>query len=122
MQVSKKIIIAVVFSAFLTLVLFPSCSSKRKLLKHGPLLKPMTVDTATVVTRTLIVWYDQETGKQPLLKACDSIGAKIIYEYSNFNAVALRVPDGMKMSDAVSLLGKVEGVIAVNRDRIMHLD
>lgn len=122
MQVSKKIITAVVFSVFLTIVLFPSCSSKRKLLKHGPLLKPTTVDTAAVTTRTLIVWYDKETGKQPLLKACDSIGAEIIYEYSNFNAVALRIPDGMKMSKAVSRLSKVEGVIAVNRDRIMHLD
>jgi|GEM_PF-3913242 len=71
---------------------------------------------------TLIIFYDGSVGKEPLLQAVEKYKAEIIYDYKNFNSIAIRIPDGVSIQDAIGYFSKVEGVISVNRDAIYHLD
>lgn len=71
---------------------------------------------------TLIIFYDPAVGKQPLLKAVRKMEAEILYDYKNFNGMAVRVPDSIRIEDAITRLRKVKGVLQVNRDRIYRLD
>lgn len=71
---------------------------------------------------TLIVWYDDSVGKQPLLDAAKAMHCEVIYDYRTFNGVALRLPDNLPIDEGISRLQKVEGVLQVNRDRVYHLD
>ena len=44
------------------------------------------------VTNTLIIFYDPETGSERLMNAVREYGAKIVYEYRNFNGIAIKLP------------------------------
>ena len=70
---------------------------------------------------TLIISYDTEVGTAALDKAIDDYGAEVIYRYNIINAVAIRIPDGKDIHDAIDHFGRVPGVLAVNRDRINYL-
>lgn len=71
---------------------------------------------------TLIIFYDDSIGKAPLLKAVKEYKATIIYQYGTMNGIAIRIPEGKSIDDAIAYFQKVKGVLAVNRDRICHLD
>lgn len=70
---------------------------------------------------TLIIMYDAKTGKEPLLKAAKEYGAEIIYQYNNLNGIALRIPDGGNISEAIKYFKAVEGVLSVSQDRQWRL-
>lgn len=70
--------------------------------------------------RTLIVMYSAETGIAPLLEAAEKYGAEIIYRYENFNGVALVIPEGKDVTEAIRYFKAIEGVISVNRDSIVR--
>lgn len=72
--------------------------------------------------KTLIISYDKEVGKGPLLKAIKDYGAEIIYDYSIIPGMAIRIPEGKDIHDAIDYFKKVKGVVSVERDRIYHLD
>ena len=67
----------------------------------------------------LIIMYDPEIGKGPLLSAVQSYGAKIIYEYSIISGIAIKVPGDI--IQAIAFFASVKGVTAVDRDHIYHL-
>lgn len=73
---------------------------------------------------TLIVWYDAsaKSNKRRLLRAVRKYRATVIYDYRNFSGIAIRLPEGAVLDDAVAYFQKVKGVVAVNLDRIMQLD
>ena len=71
---------------------------------------------------TLIISYDEATGKEPLLAAIEQYNATILYEYNIINAVAIRIPEGTEIEDAIEFFSAVEGVILVNRDHIYQID
>ncbi|MBR1927160.1 MAG: hypothetical protein IJ840_05365 [Bacteroidales bacterium] len=70
----------------------------------------------------LVVSYDIEIGKEPLKKAIRKYGASIIYDYKIGNAIAIRIPDPLKLDEAISHFEKVKGVLQVSRDRVNYLD
>lgn len=70
---------------------------------------------------TLIIMYDTEIGKTPLIEAVGSYGAEIIYDYSIIPGMAIRIPEGTDIHKAMAYFKKVEGVVSVERDRINHL-
>lgn len=70
---------------------------------------------------TLIIMYDNETGKEPLMEAVKKSGAELIYDYNIIPGIAIRIPKNMTMSKAILYFKKVKGVIAVERDHINHL-
>ena len=70
---------------------------------------------------TLIIIYDTEVGKEPLLAAIKEYQAEIIYDYSIIPGMAIRLPDGANIHVAIAWFKKVEGVVSVERDQIIRL-
>jgi len=70
---------------------------------------------------TLIIHYDSEVGKQPLMQAVQDYGAELIYDYNSFPAIAIRVPDSVDIHDAIRHFELVQGVLQVSRDRKVQL-
>lgn len=70
--------------------------------------------------RTLIIMYSAETGNAPLLEAAEKYGAEIIYRYENFSGVALVIPEGKDVNEAIRYFRAVEGVTAVNRNNTVR--
>lgn len=71
--------------------------------------------------QVLIIFYDAETGKDPLLAAAKSYGSETVYQYHNFNGVALTVPDGKTAAEAISYYRSVRGVLSATEDRKVPL-
>ena len=76
-------------------------------------------DDEFVSPTNLIIMYDPEIGKGPLLEAVKSYGAEILYEYSIISGIAIKVPGNIL--HAIPFFADVKGVTAVERDHIYHL-
>ena len=70
---------------------------------------------------TLIIMYDTEVGKDPLIAAIEEYGAEIIYDYSIIPGMAIRLPDGSDIYKAIASFRGVKGVVSVERDQIYRL-
>ena len=70
---------------------------------------------------TLIINYDPDVGCNALDSAIRAYGAEVKYRYRIINALAITIPEDKDIHEAIKYFSSVEGVIAVNRDRIMHL-
>ena len=69
----------------------------------------------------LIIMYSQDVGKEPLLLAIKDYNAEIIYDYKIITGMAIRIPDGQDLSEAMEYFKAVKGVVSVEKDRIIHL-
>ena len=69
----------------------------------------------------LIIMYDEKTGKEPLLKALKDYNAEIIYDYDIVPGMAVKIPEGSDIKDAIKYFRAVKGVVSVERDRIIRL-
>ena len=88
----------------------------------GDTLPPVPpLDDEAFSPTTIIIHYDAQVGTASLDKAIGDYGAEVIYRYNNISAVAIRIPDGKTINEALDHFSQVEGVIAVNRDRKMRL-
>ena len=74
----------------------------------GPARKPVQVPTATeneqfrdYAPDRLIIMYADEIGKEPLLKAIQKYKAEILYDYSIVPGMAIRIPEGANLDDAI---------------------
>ena len=76
----------------------------------------------SVSPNTLIIYYGEEVGKQPLLAAIKEYNATIIYMYRNINGIAIRIPEGADIEEAIDYFNDVEGVLLVSRDHIYVID
>ena len=72
-------------------------------------------------TGNLIIFYNAQTGSEPLLKAVKASGASLIYEYKNLNGIAIRPSSKTKIEDAIAYFKKVNGVLSVEQDRLLKL-
>lgn len=72
--------------------------------------------------RSLIIMYDGPRGKKSLLKAVKKYGARLMYDYTIINGVAIELPEGSDVHRARAWFQKVKGVVSVNYDRIYQLD
>ncbi len=70
---------------------------------------------------TLIISYDNATDSAALIKAIAAYGAEVIYRYDNIQAIAISIPDGKDIHQAIDHFSQVPGVTAVNRDRKVQL-
>jgi hypothetical protein len=73
-------------------------------------------------SQSLIIYYDPETGNGPLTEAIRKNGAKVLYRYQNFNAVAIKINKNQQMNDAIKYYEKVKGVSLVTCDEKMELN
>lgn len=70
----------------------------------------------------LIIMYDAEIGKEPLLEAIQEIHAEIIYDYKIITGMAICKPETMSLEDTRAYFEKVQGVVSVEYDHIYYLD
>lgn len=91
------------------LVLLPSCRSAKPLQNRTP-------------NENLIIFYEPEVGNKALLDAAKKYGSEILYIYKNFNGIAVTVPKGKAVPDAIKFYEKIPGVLTVNKDQKMQLD
>ena len=69
----------------------------------------------------LLVMYDAEVGKQPLLEAIKEYGCEIVYDYHMINGMALKKPDDKTLDETMQHFRQVKGVLTVEYDHIYHL-
>ena len=58
---------------------------------------------------TLIIMYDEAVGKEPLLEAIETYGAEVKYDYSLIPGMAIRIPDGKDIHDAITFFSPSSG-------------
>ena len=94
----------------------------------GPARKTVQVPTATeneqfqdYAPDRLIIMYADEIGKEPLLKAIQKYKAEILYDYSIVPGMAIRIPEGANLDDAIKYFKRVKGVVSVEKDHIIRL-
>ena len=68
----------------------------------------------------LIISVDNNIGKEPLKKAIKEYNAEILYDYNIIPSMAIKIPQGKNIEEAIEFFKKVEGVIGVERDGVMH--
>ena len=70
----------------------------------------------------LIIFYDVNIGKEPLLKAIEEYHATVIYDLKMMKSISVKIPENTNIEDAIEYFQKVEGVLTVNRDSGCQLD
>ncbi|MBW4765787.1 hypothetical protein KZO74_12490 [Prevotella salivae] len=110
--------------AFVVVVLTACATSRRQLALSGT---PLAVDSVTTksdtaVDRTLIIYYDRSIGKQALLNFVRIKQCKLIYNYVNFNVIAIRLAPQLDKKKTINELREMKGVLQVAEDRVLHLD
>lgn len=70
---------------------------------------------------TLIIMYAEDVGKEPLLQAIKKYKAEIVYDYSIIPGMAVKIPEGTNLEDAIHYFKRVKGVVSVEKDHIIHL-
>ena len=78
-------------------------------------------DDESVSQTNLIIMYDAEIGKETLLQAVKDYGAELLYDYRIISGIAIKIPEGKHILEAIAYFSKVKGVTAVERDHIYHL-
>ena len=69
----------------------------------------------------LIISVDQNIGKDHLKKAIQEYNAEVLYDYNIISSMAIKIPPGKNIEEAIEFFKKVKGVIAVERDGIAHI-
>ena len=54
--------------------------------------------------------------------AINEYGAEVLYEYNILKGFAIRIPADDNIEDAIKYFREVEGVISVEKDKMLHLD
>lgn len=78
-------------------------------------------DDESVSPTNLIIMYDAGIGKETLLQAVKDYGAELLYDYRIISGIAIKIPEGKHILEAIAYFSKVKGVTAVERDHIYHL-
>ena len=97
------------------------CSCKSQRLVNLPSQNIISERPGEYSPTTLLILYDAEIGKEPLMKAIKKYGATIIYDYHMMNGMAIRKPDDKTLEESIVFFRKVKGVLTVERDHIIRL-
>ena len=84
-------------------------------------LEPIPLGEEFYSPDRLLIMYDEEIGKEPLLAAIEEYKAEIIYDYSIIPGMAIKIPEGADIHEAMEYFKKVKGVVSVERDQIIRL-
>lgn len=103
----------------LALAVLSSCGTG----KQAVTTEQKSVETKSdlVSETTLIIMYDTKVGKDPLLNAVKEYKADLVYDYNVIPGVAVKIPEGTDIQDAITYFKGVKGVVNVERDRVTRL-
>lgn len=110
--------VPLILLAQIVLLLFCSCGSKRQMVSNAEVMPSAGAEHSPSV---LIVMYDKEIGKEPLLKAVKAIKAEVKYDYHLIPGMAIQKPDDKTLEETMAYFKKVEGVQTVEYDYIHRL-
>lgn len=110
--------VPLILIAQIVLLLFTSCKIKQNIETALPMQHERVPDYSPSV---LIAMYDQEVGKEHLLKAIKEYKAEIIYDYSIIPGMAIKKPDDKTLEETMQYFKKVKGVVSVEYDHVYHL-
>lgn len=105
--------------------IFCACSSHKTTVSDASIPQEDVADDVTdveAINRVLIVYYDAAVGKHYLMKQARKLKCNVVYDYRNFNAVALQVPAGEDMGKVINQLRNTKGVLQVSRNRTYKLN
>ena len=78
--------------------------------------------SATQASQTLIIFYDKtQTNAETLLNFGKKWQIKMLYDYQNFNAIAILVPNKNDLPDVEKAYQHAKGVLQVNREQQAQL-
>ncbi len=110
--------VPMILIAQIALLFFTSCKTKHSIETVLPIQHEYTPEHSPSV---LIVMYDQETGKEPLMKAVKEYKAEVIYGYSIIPDMAIKKPVDKTLEETMQYFKKVKGVVSVEYDHVYHL-
>ncbi len=85
-------------------------------------ISPQQVEQTLSSTRNFIIFYDRTLTTAPqLIATSQKLGAELLYEYQNFNAIAVHIPDNLELSSLKTKLSQIKGVLEVNESQMMQL-
>lgn len=107
------------------IALLAACTASRKAVATKPThdsINKLIEKTDTTSHCTLIIFYDSTIGKQPLLNYVHIKQCTVIYNYANFNAIAIQLAPKLDKRKTINDLQSVKGVLQVMEDQLLHLD
>ena len=102
------------------LVLLASCRTKQTLELSEPLPDHKFLPEHS--PDVFLLMYDEDVGKEPLLKAIREYKCMIVYDYNIINGMALRKPADKTLEETMQFFKTVKGVTSVEYDHIIRLD
>jgi uncharacterized membrane protein YsdA (DUF1294 family) len=106
----------------LALCLLMSCASRQKVAAVFPAKELPDPRLAPEHNpNVFLLTYDQETGREAVLKAVKAIGAEIVYDYHSFAGMALKKPANKTLEETMNYFRQVKGVLSVEYDQVIHL-
>lgn len=108
----------IIFLSVTALALLSSCKSKQKVVTSAPIRHESIGEHSPSV---LIVMYDKEVGKEPLLKAIKEYKAEIVYDYNIITGMAIKKPANKTLEETMTYFKNVKGVLTVEYDRVTRL-
>ena len=107
------------------IALLAACAASRKAVATKPThdsINKLIEKTDPTSHCTLIIFYDSTIGKQPLLNYVHIKQCTVIYNYANFNAIAIQLAPKLDKRKTINDLQSVKGVLQVMEDQLLHLD
>lgn len=105
----KRIAMSIVAAAILSAI--TGCSAHRNAVASKS-------DDANAI---VIIFFDSTVGNADLKKAAEAYGSRVVYDYTQLNGMAVTVPKGKTVNDAVSYYQGVNGVVSAQPDQKMEL-
>lgn len=68
--------------------------------------------------KNYLVYYDALTGRDYLYKALEKTESEVLFDYPNFNAVAIKVPLKKDAEKMQAYFERVKGVVFVQPDQV----
>jgi hypothetical protein len=119
-MIVMKRLLAIYIMFVLAVSQFSSCGAQKKVLTAN--VESVSVkEFDDYAPDRLIIMYDEKVGKEPLTKAISEYGAEIIYDYSIIPGMAIKIPEGKTLEEAMAFFKKVDGVVSVEKDHIIRL-
>jgi uncharacterized membrane protein YsdA (DUF1294 family) len=112
--------IPIIIIAQIVLIILTSCKSQQTIEIPAPgLLDHQYVPEHS--PNVFLVMYDEEIGKDPLLKAVMEYKCEIVYDYGIINGMALKKPEDKTLEETMRYFKSVKGVTNVEYDHIIRL-
>lgn len=83
---------------------------------------PAPISTQPTYSQNTLVIFYNEAFKSAVISAIQARQADIIYDFNLMNGVAIRLNSNDDVQQAMQQLSKINGVIAVNRDKLNIID